>query len=40
MGDEQSDCILDLFLLESEAERESAKAVLVTGEQAFVVRTP
>ena len=28
------------FSTESEAERESAKAVLVTGEQAFVVRTP
>ncbi|MGE4635049.1 MAG: SPOR domain-containing protein [Arenicellales bacterium] len=28
------------FSTEIEAERESAKAVLVTGEQAFVVRTP
>ena len=28
------------FSTESEAERESAKAMLITGEQAFVVRTP
>ena len=28
------------FSTKSEAERESAKAVLITGEQAFVVRTP